>query len=146
MPASRHPSGPSSGYFAGARVAGLGVVLLILLLVGGGLLITHVFAHSVGRWDEHVNALFAEHRTPTGNRITGDFTLLANAPAIIGAAAVVSATAAARHPARLAALLMAGLVIELAGFLASSYVVGRREPGEPTFRIPPAWGGGRSCC
>ena len=56
---------------------------------GGGLVITHALAHSVGAWDEHVNALFARHRTPTGNRVTGDFTLLANTPGIAGVAVVV---------------------------------------------------------
>lgn len=122
----------------GGRVVGIGFLLLTLVLVAGGLVISHALAHSVGRWDDHINALFASHRTPTDNRITGDFTVFANAPAVIGVALVVSVVAALCHRARLAALVVLGLVIEVAVFLTSSYIVGRPRPHEPHLGSTPS--------
>ena len=112
----------------GARIAGAGYLVLTLVLVGAGLLISHPLTHSVGRWDEHINALFAGHRTHTDDVITGAFTILANAPGIIGVAAIVSAMAAVSHRTRLALLLVVGLVVEMACFLTVNYAVERPRP------------------
>lgn len=113
---------------SGARVIGAGYLALSVLLVGCGLVITHLLAHSVGRWDDQVNGMFARHGTPTGNRITGYFTILANAPGIVAVAVVVSVVAALSRHARLAALLVIGLAVELAVFLTVNYAVGRPRP------------------
>jgi membrane-associated phospholipid phosphatase len=111
---------------------------LTVVLVGAGLLITHLLAHSVGRWDDHTNAWFAHHRTSTGNRVTGDFTLLANTFSVVGVAAVVAVIALVRRRAHLAVLLGIGLVVELAVFLTTTYAVARPRPSVPHLGSTPS--------
>ena len=113
---------------SGARIAAVGYVALTIVLIGAGLLITQTLTHSVGRWDDQVNALFARNRTHTDDVITGAFTILANAPGIIGVAVIVSAMAAVRHRTRLALLLVVGLAVEMACFLTVNYTVDRPRP------------------
>lgn len=129
---------PWRAYQTGALVVLAGYLVLAILLIGCGVLITHALAHSVGRWDDGVNATFARHRTTTGNRVTGDFTLLSNAPGIIGVAVVVALIAVIRRRARLAVLLVLGLVVELAGFLTATYVVARPRPTVPHLGATPS--------
>ena len=102
--------------------------MLTVVLIAAGLVISHVLAHSIGRWDDHINAMFARHRTHTDDLITGAFTILANTPAITGVAAIVSAIAAVMHRTRLALLLVIGLAVELACFLTVNYTVQRPRP------------------
>lgn len=111
-----------------AAVLAFSYVVLLAILSGAGLIVTHLLAHSVGRWDDHVNAWFVGQRTATGNRVTGDFTLLANAPGTIGVAVLVAIVTIVRGRGRLAALLVVGLVTELAVFLSSNYIVARPRP------------------
>ena len=113
---------------SGARIAGAGYLVLTITLITAGLVVSHVLTHSIGRWDDHINVLFARHRTHTDDLITGAFTILANAPAITGVAAIVSAMAAVTHRARLALLLVIGLLVELACFLSVNYAVERPRP------------------
>ena len=80
----RHP------LVSGAVAVLIGYLILTAVLVAGGLLITHPLRHSVGAWDEHVNSWFARHRDSAGNRLSGDFTFLADTAGI----AVVAALAA----------------------------------------------------
>ena len=115
-------------YRAGALVAGAGFLVLTILLMATGLVVTHALAQSVGSWDEHINAIFARHRTSLGNRVTGDFTLLADSPGVIAVAALVSLIAVVRRRTRLAVLLLLGLAVELSVFLATGYVVARPRP------------------
>ena len=119
-------------YRAGALVAGAGFLVLTILLMATGLVVTHALAQSVGSWDEHINAIFARHRTSLGNRVTGDFTLLADSPGVIAVAALVSLIAVVRRRTRLAVLLLLGLAVELSVFLATGYVVARPRPASPT--------------
>jgi membrane-associated phospholipid phosphatase len=113
---------------ATAAVVGLCYVGMTVVLIGAGLMITHVLGHSVGRWDEQVNAWFARHRTPTANRVTGDFTILADTLAVAGVAALVVIVALIGHRARLACLLVISLTLELAVFLSVNYAVARPRP------------------
>ena len=131
---ARRPHPLSAG---GLVVAGSYLVLTVVL-VGAGLLITHVLGHSVGRWDDHVNAWFAHHRTSTGNRVTGDFTLLANTFSVVGVAAAVAVIALVRRRARLAVLLGIGLVVELAVFLTTGNLVARPRPSVPHLGSTPS--------
>ena len=127
----RHRAVHWSGWPAcswGARIAGLGYLVLTVVLIAAGLVVSHVLTHSVGRWDDHINALFARHRTHTDDLITGAFTILANTPGITGVAAIVTAIAAATHRTRLALLVLVGLVVELACFLTVNYTVERPRP------------------
>jgi membrane-associated phospholipid phosphatase len=111
-----------------AEELGIGFFAVAAVLILVGLLITHVFTASVGRWDEHINALFVGHRTPTDDRITADLTFLANTPGIAAVALVVSAVAIALHRAARAALIIVALAVELSAFLSVNYLVARPRP------------------
>lgn len=124
-----HPSARWPAYRAGGLSVVVGGLVLTVTLVAGGLAITHAFAHSVGRWDEQINALFARHRTPLGNRVTGDFTLIANTFSVIAVGLVVGLIAVVCRRGRLAGLLAIALIVELAVFLATNYAVARPRPG-----------------
>ena len=122
----RWPGWPACS--SAARVAGVGFLILTIVLIGSGLMIVHLLGHSVGRWDDQVNAMFARNRTHFGTWITGYLTALANAPAIVALALAVSVVAVATRYARLAAILVIGLVVEVTTFLASNYAVARPRP------------------
>jgi undecaprenyl-diphosphatase len=114
---------------AGGLVAVAGYLLLSSVLTGGGLVVTHLLVSSVGRWDDHLNAWFVGQRTATGNRVTGDFTLLADTEGVAVVAGAVALIALIRRRGRLAAFLAIGLGVELAGFVTTDYLVGRPRPG-----------------
>ncbi len=108
----------------------IGAFLLIAaVLIGGGLLMVHFGVHDrLGQWDEHVNQWFAGHRASVWNRLSGDFTVLADTVGVLSVAAVVTLWLLLRHWGRLAWLLGAGLAVELSVFLATNYVVDRPRP------------------
>jgi undecaprenyl-diphosphatase len=100
-----------------------------LAMVALGLLITHVLAHgSIGVWDHHVSLWFDRHRSAHWNRITGDFTDIADKFEIAGVAAVLTIVLLFRRWGRHAFLLLAGLAIELSVFLAANAIVARPRP------------------
>lgn len=123
-------SEPSISRRALRAAAALAASWLVLAgsLVLAGWFVTHGLGGRVDRWDEHVNAWFAHRRTSIGNRVTGDLTLVANAPGILAGTAVVVAVTAWRHRIRLATLLVIGLVVEFTAFLATNYLVARPRP------------------
>ncbi len=123
---------------ASAAVVCFCYVGMTVFLIGAGLMITHLLSHSVGRWDEQVNAWFARNRTPAANRVTGDFTILADTLAVAGVAALVVIVALIRHRARLAWLLVIGLTLELAVFLSANYAVARPRPHVPHLGSTPS--------
>ena len=128
----RHP------LVASVVVVGLCYLVLTVILIGAGLVITHPLAQSVGRWDEEVNAWFARHRTSAANRVTGDFTNLADTSAVVGVAALVVLVALIRRRPRLAWLLLIGLTLELVVFLSTNYVVARPRPHVPHLGSTPS--------
>lgn len=132
QPRARPPWVRAVGWSAGAYV------LLTASLIAGGLIVTHLLAGSVGRWDDHVNAWFAAHRSDAWNRLTGDLTLVANAPGIAVAAVLAAGGALWRRRVRLALVLVVGLAIELACFLTSNYVVRRPRPSVPHLGSTPS--------
>jgi len=123
---------------AATGVAGMCYLILLVVLSGAGFVVTHLLIHSVGRWDDQVNAWFVRQRTATGNRVTGDFTLVANAPGILGMAVVIGLLAALWGRARLVVLVMVGLVIEFAAFLSTNYIVARPRPHVPHLGSTPS--------
>ncbi len=123
---------------ASAAVVGVCYLVLTVVLIGAGLLITHLLSQSVGRWDEQVNASFARHRTAAGNRVTGDFTMVADTLAVVGVATLVVLVALIRRRARLAWLLPIALALELAVFLSANYVVARPRPHVPHLGSTPS--------
>jgi membrane-associated phospholipid phosphatase len=104
-------------------------LFLVAMLIGSGLLFTHILAHGrIGHWDDHVNSWFANHRSTTWNGISGDFTLLADTIGVAAVAAVVTLVLLVRRWGRLAMLLVIGLAVELAVFLSTTYLVARPRP------------------
>jgi membrane-associated phospholipid phosphatase len=135
LPALVRPRRPVA---ASAAVVALCYLALTAVMIGAGLVITHLLSHSVGRWDEQVNAWFARHRTPGANRVTGDFTVLADTIAVAAVAALVVIVVLIRHHARLAWLLVIGLTLELAVFLSTNYAVARPRPHVPHLGSTPS--------
>jgi membrane-associated phospholipid phosphatase len=113
---------------SGAGAVLVGYLILTAVLVAGGLLITHPLRHSVGAWDEHVNLWFAGNRDSAGNRLSSDFTFLANTTGIAVVAALVAVIAIPLRRARLAVMLLIALATELTVFLTVNYTVGRPRP------------------
>ena len=113
---------------SGAVAVLIGYLILTAALVAAGLLITHPLGHSVGAWDEHVNSWFARHRQSTGNRLSGDFTFLADTDGIAVVASLAAVITLLLRRARLAVMLLLALATELTVFLTVSYAVGRPRP------------------
>jgi membrane-associated phospholipid phosphatase len=113
---------------SGALTLLIGYLILTAVLVAGGLLITHALGHSVGAWDEHVNLWFAGNRDSAANRLSSDFTFLADTPGIAVVAALVAVITIALRRARLAVMLLIALATELTVFLTVNYTVGRPRP------------------
>jgi undecaprenyl-diphosphatase len=104
-------------------------LILAVTMIGLGLVVTHFLAHgAIGHWDEHVNSWFARHRSSVWNRLSGDFTLLADTFGVAVVAAAVTLVLLARRWGRFALLLAFGLGIELAVFLSTTYTVARPRP------------------
>lgn len=113
-----------SGFF----VMLAGYLLLTGILVGAGLLLTHVLDGSVGRWDEHVNDYLARHRTTPWNDVTAVATAGLNTlPVVLGAAVVVGFLAFRRRFSE-AAFLTLALLLEITVFLSVNFVVARPRP------------------
>jgi undecaprenyl-diphosphatase len=106
----------------------VGYLILTLVLVAGGLFITHPLGHSVGAWDEHVNSWFARHRDSAGNRFSGDFTFLADTDGIAVVVALAALITLVLRRGRLAVMLLVALATELAVFLTVNYTAGRPRP------------------
>jgi len=100
-----------------------------IVIVGVGLLITHVLEHgSIGVWDHHVSQWFDNHRSARWNGITGDLTDIADTFEVAGVAAIVTILVLFRRWGRHAFLLIAGLAIELSVFLTANKIVARPRP------------------
>jgi undecaprenyl-diphosphatase len=104
-------------------------VVLALIIVGLGLLITHVLAHGpLGSWDRHVSRWFDKQRVRVWNRSSGDATNVGDTFEVAGVAALITVFLLIRKWGRRAFLLVAGLVIELAVFLVANVIVKRPRP------------------
>jgi len=115
-------------YRAGLFVMLAGYVLLTGVLVGLGILLTHVLDGSVGRWDEHVNEYLARHRSTPWNDVTAVATAGFNTlPVVLGAAVVVGLLALRRRFSE-AAFLTLALLLEITVFLSVNFVVARPRP------------------
>jgi membrane-associated phospholipid phosphatase len=123
LPENLHPA-------VAAAVALVGcVILTAAVMIVFGLLMVHFGAHDrLGHWDEHVNQWFAAHRVALLDRLSGDFTVLADTTGIVAVATVVTVLLLLRRWGRFAWLLAAGLAVELTVFLASNYTVRRPRP------------------
>ena len=115
-----------------------GYAVLTVVMLGIGLLLTHALDGSVGRWDEHVNTFFADHRTNGWNDLTGVATAALNTLPVVVGAAVVAGLLALRHRWAEAAYLILALIVEITVFLSVTFVVARPRPDVPRLNSTPA--------
>jgi undecaprenyl-diphosphatase len=107
----------------------LSYVVLSILLIGSGLVVTHVLVKSpLGRWDVHVDRWLAAHRTPSWNSVSADLTAIGNTLTVVVVAFAITIFLALRRRVRPALFLVAALAVELSVFLSVNHAVGRRRP------------------
>jgi undecaprenyl-diphosphatase len=123
-------------------------VALAAVLIGLGLVVTHVVAHGrIGHWDDHVNSWFASHRSSPWNKISADLSLAADTAGVAVVAAAVTIVLFARRWGHAALLLLIGLGVELSVFLSTTYLVARPRPQVPHLGSTPStfsWPSGHS--
>lgn len=118
-------------------VAVLGFVALGALLVGLGLLLTHVLLDGgLGGWDERVNDWFVTQRTQSLNAVTAVGTTIGSTGAVVAVAAVAVVVLAIRRLWREVGLIVIALSVEVLVFLATTVVVNRPRPTVP--RLDPS--------
>ena len=133
---------PSIGIVAGARPRTLpslvrlvlaSFVLVEALLLGLGLLVTHVLAHgSLHRGELAFERSVVAHRTPFWNHVTGVGTLLGATETVVALTAVGCLLLAWRgHGPRLPVFLAVAVAGETGLFLLASVVVHRLRPAIP---------------
>jgi undecaprenyl-diphosphatase len=107
----------------------IGYLAIVSALVLSGLLLTHVLAHgSLGRWDESSTLWLSLHRHAGLDTFTEILTRSADTLGVIGGALVVVAVLWHRRRWEHIAVLVTGLVLELAAFLTVNAVIGRDRP------------------
>jgi undecaprenyl-diphosphatase len=109
-------------------VIAIGYVALSAVLIGVGMLVTHLLDGSVGTWDLHVNRWFAARRSAGWNDVTAVFTAAVNTLPVIAMAAVTVGVLWLRHRVREALFLAIALTLEVTVFLTSAVVVARPRP------------------
>jgi undecaprenyl-diphosphatase len=107
---------------------GAGYLALTIVMLGVGLLLTHVLADSVGRWDQSVNEWFANRRSGVWNDTTGFATSAVNTEPAVGLAVLIAAVLGLLHRWREAAFVVLALVLEVMVFLSVTFVVARDRP------------------
>jgi membrane-associated phospholipid phosphatase len=119
--------------------AAVGYCATTLVLLGIGVLLTHLLLHgALGAWDGHASAWFAHRRTPWLDDVTSDLTKLANTSGIVVVAfASVVGLLIRRHP-REACLFVVGLTVELATFLTVNTLIARPRPHVPKLDSVPS--------
>ena len=132
----------TTGVVEGARPRTLPAVIALVLgafliveavLLGLGLLVTRVLAHSALHRDEIAFEHAVEaHRTPWWNQVTGFGTLLGATETVVALTAVGCVILAWRgHGPRLPVFLALAVAGETALFLLASLVIDRLRPGIP---------------
>ena len=119
-------------------VALLGGLVLGALMVGLGLLLTHVLQNgALVRWDEHVNDWFVAQRSPAGNSITSVATTIGSTQTVLIVAAVTVIVLAVRRLWREIALVVVALCVEVFVFLMATVIVDRPRPAVPRLDAAP---------
>ena len=120
-----------------AMIAVAGYVLLGILLVGVGLLLTHVLLNGgLGRWDERSVAWFVARRTSSVNTVTSFATTIGSTGVVVAVAGLVAAVLAFRRLWREAGLIVIALAVEASVFLTAAVIVNRPRPSVP--RLDPS--------
>ncbi len=105
-----------------------GYMVLVLLMLGIGLSLTHPLNGSIGHWDEAVNVWLARHRTHQLNDVTAVSTWFVNTlPAVVIAFVITGVLLAVRRIGE-AMMLLVALALELGVFLSVTWTVDRPRP------------------
>lgn len=113
-------------------------VLLAGVIIGLGLLLTHVLSPAGGgRLDSTVSRWFVSHRTPTWDTVTAIGSGLGSTEAIVGVAVLAGVVLAIGRHWRQIGFLACALTLEFAVFLLSTVLVDRMRPGVPRLDATP---------
>lgn len=123
---------------ATATVVGiLGVLLMAGIIVGLGLLLTHVLlAGGLGGWDERVSDWFVTQRTSAFNGITAMGTTIGSTGAVVAVAAAAVILLTVKRLWREVGLIVVALSVEVVVFLTTTVIVNRPRPTVP--RLDPS--------
>ncbi len=120
-----------------AVIAVAGYVLMGALIVGLGLLLTHVLLDGgLGRWDDRVDAWFVARRTPSLNTVTSFATTIGSTGVVVAVAALVAVVLAFRRLWREVGMIVIALAVEASVFLTAAVIVNRPRPSVP--RLDPS--------
>jgi len=110
-------------------LAFLGFVVMGAVIVGLGLLLTHVLlSGGLGRWDERVNEWFVTQRTTSLNTITSFGTTIGSTGTVVAVAAITVVVLAIRKLWREVGLIVIALSVEVLVFLMTTVIVNRPRP------------------
>jgi undecaprenyl-diphosphatase len=117
---------------AGGLVVLVGALLMTALLVGLGLLITHVLVGGpVEAWDRNLNLWFVDQRTAALNPVANIGSELGATFTIIGVAALACIVLAIGRHWRELGFIVAGLAVEASVSFATSTLITRTRPNVP---------------
>lgn len=118
-------------------VALLGYIVMSAVIVGLGLLLTHVLLSSgVGRWDQGVSEWFVRQRTATFNSITVVGSIIGSTEVVVGIAVLTGIVLAIRRWWRELGLIAIALSVEVLVFITTTLAVDRARPYVP--RLDPS--------
>jgi len=113
-------------------------VVLAIVVVGLGLLFTHVVAPEGGtRFDASVSRWFVEHRTSTLNAVTAIGSDVGSTIAILGIASIAAIALAIGKHWRQIGFLACALTLEFSVFLTATLLVDRSRPMVPRLDVTP---------
>ncbi len=120
-----------------AAIAVAGYILVGALIVGLGLLLTHLLLNGgLGRWDERVDTWFVARRTSSLNSVTSFATTIGSTGVVVGVAALVVVVLAFRRLWREVGMIVIALAVEASVFLTAAVIVDRPRPSVP--RLDPS--------
>lgn len=121
-----------------ALIAIAGFLIMGALIVGLGLLLTHVLLDGgLGRWDEGVNDWFVTHRSSSMNALTAVGTTIGSTGTVVAVAFVAVVVLAVRRLWREVGLIVIALTVEVLVFLMTTVIVNRPRPTVPRLDASP---------
>jgi undecaprenyl-diphosphatase len=136
--AARAQAAPGHPVRRALSVTAVAYAVLTAAMLGIGFLLTDALDGSVGRWDEHVNRSFVDHRTGTWNAVTKIATSALNTEPVVAVVVLLVAGFALLRWWREAALIAIAMTLEITVFLSTTFSVGRPRPAVPRLNETPA--------
>ena len=107
----------------------VGVVVLIgSLAIVGTFISSASFTDGLRKWDESINVSLAENRSSGVVDVAELFTGMADTRPILGIMALITLTLALCRQWKAMLLIPVAMLVEISGFLAVDYIVGRPRP------------------